>query len=684
MSESATEEDIPAPDSTSVLLAQLSREREQKQKRLLRALMVGVVISLAGVAVAFVGVTSVQVFPSKIQDSAKMRIVRGIGYVRKNSVYTMPGELVLAVEADGFYPGEIFLPAKGKKANVELTLRELPGRLIASTSPPRPVAQWWIDGIPISTGATLDTELPAGIHTLAVDSYFDHSITREVDIIRGKKINLEIELQPVMGRIEIATTPAGATILIDGEQAGTAPGAWDLIVGEHTLEARLPGYASVEEIFRISKASPGIQRSYRLRTAYAQAAFFLRPEGGDLLVDGELREPGSVLLLEPGDGHHLLYKKIGYLPYEENFSVGPGERLSREIDLQRMVGSVKIESNPPARITINGKPAGTTPATLSLGVEEHEIVFSEEGYVPVTRKVTPLENTDVLVQVKLETVRANKIRTSPAVYTNPAGMKMRLFRNLGSFEMGSRRGELDRRANEHSRQIKLTRMFYAAEHETTVAQISGFRGTAAASGSGNLPVTRITWDEAARFCNWLSQREGLAPFYRFNGQKYLGVNRASDGYRLPTEAEWEWLARKAGRARQTIFAWGDEEQVPAGAGNLADESASGQLKSYISKYTDGYSQLAPVGKSRSNPSGLYDLVGNVREWTHDAYTLLPPAGGLAVDPRVDAPSGGHTIKGSSWRTASRAKLRAAFRNSDEEPFDDLGFRVVRYLYGDDN
>ncbi|NOZ42759.1 MAG: formylglycine-generating enzyme family protein, partial [Alphaproteobacteria bacterium] len=180
----------------------------------------------------------------------------------------------------------------------------------------------------------------------------------------------------------------------------------------------------------------------------------------------------------------------------------------------------------------------------------------------------------------------------------------------------------------------------------------------------------------------LSRKEGLKPVYHFSGNKLVSVDINGDGYRLPTEAEWEWLARKAGRDHETRFPWGNSSIIPKLTGNFADESAKNLVKTYIPDYNDGYKKLAPVGRFNKNASGLYDLAGNVSEWVHDYYRLTPPdPGRIFRNPSGPATGQTHVVKGSSWRSGTVTELRGAYRDTSASGRDDLGFRVVRYLYG---
>jgi formylglycine-generating enzyme required for sulfatase activity len=254
----------------------------------------------------------------------------------------------------------------------------------------------------------------------------------------------------------------------------------------------------------------------------------------------------------------------------------------------------------------------------------------------------------------------------------------------GRFVMGSERREQGRRPNEGMRTVTFKRPFYIGVTEVTNGQFRKFRPRHA---SGHVekqtldlnthPVSKVTWEDAAAFCNWLSEQEGLPPAYEKRDETLVLRQPVTNGYRLPTEAEWEYASRYAGPGKQTRYAWGDALPVPENVGNIAGTETGDWLPARFEDYRDEFQVVAPVGQFPPNALGLHDMTGNVSEWVNDFY-LSFVAGGALVDPLGPAAGNRHTIRGSSWRSALSSELRYAWRDSGEGGDQAIGFRVARY------
>ncbi len=232
-----------------------------------------------------------------------------------------------------------------------------------------------------------------------------------------------------------------------------------------------------------------------------------------------------------------------------------------------------------------------------------------------------------------------------------------------AYTQGSPDGELGRDADEGQRPVVLTRTLLVRATELTQqewVEITGDPSPAFFLGADR-PVEQVTWLDAVRALNLMSQRDRLPPCYVINGDEVTWPDGlACTGWRLPTEAEWEYLAR--GGSAQAH--WGRDLGLPLSTLAWYRENSGEQ--------THGVGQLAP------NPYGLHDMLGNVAEWTWDIYG--PYGDGEAQDPLGAEAGPTRVARGGSYlnpegrvRAANRAEFEPATR------LRDLGLRPVRTL-----
>lgn len=239
-----------------------------------------------------------------------------------------------------------------------------------------------------------------------------------------------------------------------------------------------------------------------------------------------------------------------------------------------------------------------------------------------------------------------------------------------SFVMGSPGEEVGRDADETLHSVVLTRELEISDHEVTQEEYQSVIGANPSRFVGaQRPVENVTWFDAVSYCNALSVREGKTPAYVINGQD-VTWNRDADGWRLPTEAEWEYACR-AGNS--TGFPGGDLDE-PACVDTLG---APDPVIDAVGWFCGNAGNATHTVKQKSpNTSGYYDMHGNVWEWCWDWYGTIGSQ--IVVDPEGPARGVQRVRRGGSWYAWAkdcRAASREAFYPGSKD--DVLGFRVVR-------
>ena len=239
----------------------------------------------------------------------------------------------------------------------------------------------------------------------------------------------------------------------------------------------------------------------------------------------------------------------------------------------------------------------------------------------------------------------------------------------GTFQMGSPATELERDGDEMLHSVTVSD-FYMAATEVTQREYEAIVGTNPSERKGdNLPVENVTWYDAIEFCNALSRQQGLTPCYTVSG-KTVTWNRSADGYRLPTEAEWEFAARAK---TTTPFSFGD--YVHDSDANCYN--AYGYNNDASGHWVNGYLRhTVETDRYKANAFGLKNMHGNVAEWTWDWYGDYPTA--AATDPTGGERGVYKVVRGGGWNDFPK-HIRSAYRSAfpADVPLYATGIRLVR-------
>jgi len=272
------------------------------------------------------------------------------------------------------------------------------------------------------------------------------------------------------------------------------------------------------------------------------------------------------------------------------------------------------------------------------------------------------------------------VRSKPTLkprgeWTSPT-TKMGFVRiKAGEFMMGSPDDDKDAAPDEKPQHKVRISPFYLGVTEVTQAQYEAVMGSnpshfsstgagkdkVAGRSTGQYPVESVSWLDAVRFCNTLSSKEGFVPFYEVNGDNVQIPARKGPGYRLPTEAEWEYACR-ADAFAPTRYSFGNDASVLGDYGWVLENSGGSSH---------------PVGERRPNGFGLYDMHGNVWEWCWDSYGEGYYKQSAADDPTGPVRASDRVARGGCWgggprlvRSARRLRHAPGFRN------DCSGFRLA--------
>lgn len=611
-----------------------------------------------------------------------------------------PGRYTVQATREGYEPlnQEVDI-GRGSFQELDFELRELPGRIGIEVDPQVPF-NLFVNDVAVKIDNKGVAEIDRGKHELRVKSDRYLPKTRPLEVAGlGKTQTVSFTLQPAWAEVSINSQPDGAEVKVDDIVVGVTPLTTEIVQGQRNITVSLAKHKTVN-LQQSVEAGKALQLdTINLPPADGQLVLQTEPTGATVSVDKKFHGTTPLTLsLSSSNEHVVRISKPGYQRSNKPITLAAEESRKLTLKLAPQYGVVFVTSRPAdASLFVDGKPAGKATQRLRLTTRSHKLEARKTGYASQWATVTPRagisQNIDLTLKTTAQTSAASNnsadIKSGsgslPATVTTAGNQRLRLVSAAEPFRMGASRREAGRRANESQRLVQLTRAFYLAENEVTNAEFRKFKpahqsGTVDGAGlnNDNQPVVNISWDDAARYCNWLSQKDGLPNAYREQDGSMAVVDPVTKGYRLPSEAEWAYVARIFGRPSAIRYPWAGNYPPTIPAGNFADAQISDTLADTVPGYDDGYRGTAPVGSFPAHPGGFHDLGGNVAEWMNDFYAVYPGEAEKLVKNPAGPGTGQHrVVRDSSWRKGSITELRLSYRDYSRTPRNDLGFRIAR-------
>lgn len=515
----------------------------------------------------------------------------------------------------------------------------------------------------------------AGTYKIIVrkEGYVPYTLDN-LEVVFGEVAQIDAPLVALPSSLTVRTNPEGARVLINDVDVGLSPITLDKVEpSDHYLVAvHLEGYRSIgrrivvtpgeDKVIEFSELQPR-SGELRIEVAFAEVEADEVPvlmAGVEVELDGKRVPLGSSDLKVVPEGRHQI--RLIHPFYASELQVIEIE--DREVQtihgtLSPLPGVVELvlPSSLEVDVRLNHREVEVVDGKVKVPANQLvEFELRIQNHLTMVRRFEMGPNEHIVWDVKPTVIPGPMVGQS---WTIPYLALKFAWVDAGSFSMGSPMPEPGRLPNEGPQtQIRFTEGFWVGIHEVTQAQYAEIMGKNPSEFiNSSHPVENVNWEDAKLYCQMLTNFEKAA-------------NRLPEGYvyRLPTEMEWEYAARADST---TPFSFGD--RADPSMGNFRGVYPLGAISAVPAP--DHYG-TKPAGTYQPNAFGLYDMHGNVREWTLDYYNGRLRGGSL-TDPEARRDGSRIAARGGSWedfavrvRSAARDEIRPDTRSNA------IGLRVV--------
>ena len=594
-----------------------------------------------------------------------------------------PGEYEVTVDSPNHKPSRLTLKVERTAQVVAVTLDPLWAWLEAKAPPGTRILAITERGVETVAGIVPESGLLVARETVYTGTYtiraerenYRPAEQKAVKLELNKPLALDFQLDPLPGSVVVRTDPPGAVVYLNRREVGRTPVTVpdlgvqrdlriDVVLDRYRPFTQVlqlePGEQRVFELGELTRKTGAIAVEVSFEGVVGAAAAALRREAlirvGDRSVSAEAR---ALDVVDEGE-QTLEVVHPDYVPYRELVEVLDRETVRRLVTLAPRPGLLTVEATPaaPFKLLANGREVPNQGAVFAVppGVDVALEVRAPDFLV--ARRTLTIQPNDrqtwAVALVPIPSPEEGQPWVVPYVGTRLVPVP------TGEFTWGSPPEESERLADEGPQtRVRFARSFWIGAFEITQAEYEAVMGRNPSGFPGaDRPVESISWADAMAFADRITERERRA------GRLPTGFV-----YRLPTEAEWEYAAR-AGAT--TPFQWGD--QADGSQGNFKGRYPR-EFGSATTSGDDRYGTM-PVGQFAPNAWGLYDVHGNVREWTWDRFNARLPGGTVEGYAGPDTGST-RSIRGGGWEDfAHRCRFSARERRGAANIGTSVGFRLA--------